>query len=184
MKRLILLVISPLLLIFGFLIFHPNSDQQLIIGLQKNGLKIYFQKISDIQPVKKTLNQMVDRLGVMKASQELLTAAVVEELVYRTPILLIIIFFGAPRLSKIIFALIVLIFLSWYWSLGHNYPALIQSIVFLGGIINGLGIIYFGNSSYHNNPHVFYRSKTIGLLLAILLHGLANLFYLNLFKMF
>jgi len=143
-------VIAVILAIIVFLSFFDLSH----LG----GVNLDFKFIKD------TIISDIQHRGLAGSMTHYFSGAYQEEMIFRGPILLLLLFlYQASDKTKEFLAWMLVIPLSSFWAEGHNgYPVFYQAIIFIAGLINGACIIYAKN-------------KAMGMMAAILLHGIANI---------
>ncbi len=175
LKTLVFFLIASLLFVIlshDFIVAAFTAITELNPEIFKN----FWIAISDFKPVQNRINYSVINIGLFQTLLLFWTAAIVEEWGYRGSVFFLSLF-GTSNRSRGYWAFVWITLLAptYVWATDHNYPLLYQAIIFLGGLINGLGIVYFSDNA---------RGKALGMMLAIFLHGFANTFYLFLFHYF
>jgi len=157
MKKILQIIGISLLIIIFFLIMQ--SRDSLKKAFSSGSLYGYWEEIGDMGPIKDKIDRRLEEDGFHQTLAEYSLAAYAEEMIYRGPILILILLMGTKKRMTLIWP--PLIALSYYWAIQHSYPAFYQAIILLGGLVNGLCIIQMKN-------------KALGMLAAITLHGTAN----------
>lgn len=111
--------------------------------------------------------------GFEKIFVQYCVGALVEELQFRSPVLIVSLFLIwchqkytfriLNQFNQYIILWIVTVGTSFVWAQNHPYGYVVNYIIFFGGLVNGACIIYAPNDK-----------KWLGMLCAILLHMLVN----------
>lgn len=190
MKRLttpIKVLVASSVIAMLFYLFHPSVIKQ---GWANRDLKTTLNnhrkealKWSNVKRQIAEVNMTIDLAVKNRPFQEwgfqyFIRAPFTEEMVFRGLFVLIpVLLLPEKKMFLKINWTTVLLWLimfvgSYVWTDSHNYPLFPQAVIMSGGLINGSCIIH----THHN-----MAAKAKGMLLAILFHLLANVFYLGIF---
>ena len=182
MKTAIKVLVVSFIISCLFYFFHPSAIWHGTLPLyQKEALK--WSVIKDqIKEVNRKIDLSIENQPFKEwGLQYFIRAPLSEEMVFRGFFVLMPVLFlpAEKRFLKINWVIVLLwivMFIgSYLWVIDHHYPPLPEAMVMWGGLINGSCII-------HADPTP--RKRALGMLAAILLHSLANAFYLGLFYLF
>ena len=173
MKNAVRVLIAALLIIVVFIFFHPNNFSALnpAVGLENNSEHVivdYCKELVSFKPVKDRIVKFINDLGIHDAFVQFgLLAPLEEELWYRGALWIICLLFTLRNPTYKTLAWITLFIPTYIWAIQHPYSPFYQSLVFLGGIINGCLIMFLAEKEEK-------WLKWLGLPTAFFLHSFVN----------